>query len=152
MGIVTPKRVDKAEATAEQYTGAGAPTVDEPSDALLQAIRLAVLDLFVRNTTQQRPYPNIAHWLLFGGSAANNQIQDPHALGARRSCVHSILDLLNSGVPRLRGKGREHRQSAASDALFSVLPTLAERLYCIIYQLCKHPRTSDSTMRYLRTR
>ena len=144
--------VDTAEAIAEQCTGAGAPTVDEPSDALLQAIRLAILDFFIRNTDQHRPYPNIAHWLLFGGSAANNQIQDPHALGARRSCIHSILDLLNSGVPRLKSKGRERRQSVASDALFFVLPALAERLYHVVYELCKHPRTSDSTMRYLRTR
>lgn len=144
--------VDTAEATAEQNTGAGAPTVDVPSDALLQAIRLAVLDFFIHNTSQHRPYPNIAHWLLFGGSVANNQIQDPHALGARRSCVHSILDLLNYGVGRLKGKGRERRQSTASDPLFFVLPALAERLYHVTHELCKHPRTSDSTMRYLRTR
>ncbi|KZT66755.1 hypothetical protein DAEQUDRAFT_767725 [Daedalea quercina L-15889] len=144
--------VDAAETMTELSTGAGAPAVDEPSDALLQAIRLAVLDFFIRNTHQNRPYPNIAHRLLFGSSTANNQIQDPHALGARRSCVHSILDLLNSGVPRLSGKGRERRQTVATDALFVVLPALAERCYHVIYELCKHPRTSDSTMRYLRTR
>ncbi|TFY64741.1 hypothetical protein EVJ58_g2418 [Rhodofomes roseus] len=143
--------VDAAETFAEQSTGAGAPTVDEPSDALLQAIRIAVLDLLIHNAHQNKAYPNIAHWLLFGGSAAN-QIQDPHALGARRSCVHSILDLLNSGVPRLKGRGRERRHTGAPDALFAILPALAERCYHVIYELCKHPRTSDSTMRYLRTR
>ncbi|KAH9929472.1 nucleoporin Nup186/Nup192/Nup205 [Fomitopsis serialis] len=127
--------VDAAETFVEQSTGAGAHTVDEPSDALLQAIRLATLDFFIHNTHQNRPYPNIAHWLLFGGSAANNQIQDPHALGARRSCIHSILDLLNSGVPRMKGKGRERRQPASGDALFAVLPALAERCYHVMYEL-----------------
>lgn len=34
---------------------------------------------------------------------------------------------------------------------FFTLPDLAERCYHLIYQLCVHPRTSSSTMRYLRT-
>ncbi|KAI0744751.1 nucleoporin Nup186/Nup192/Nup205 [Earliella scabrosa] len=142
--------VEAAETTAEQTTGAGAPDIDEASDLLIQAIRLAILDLFIQNTHSDRPFPNVAHFLLFGGASADKQIQDPHALGARRSCVHSILDILNHGVPRLKGK--ESRRHALGEPLFITLPGFAERCYHVIFQLCQHPRTSESTMRYLRTR
>ncbi|OBZ74918.1 hypothetical protein A0H81_05368, partial [Grifola frondosa] len=143
--------VEAAESTAEQSTGAGAPDVDEPSALLTQAIRLAVLDLLVQNTHSGRPYPNVSHFLLFGGARPEDQIQDPHALGARRSCVHAILDLLNTGVPRLKGK-ESRRQAPLTAPLFVTLPALAERCYHVLYQLCQHPRTSEFTMRYLRTR
>ncbi|KAI0742693.1 nucleoporin Nup186/Nup192/Nup205 [Daedaleopsis nitida] len=143
--------VEAAESTAEQTTGAGAPDIDESSDLLVQAIRLAILDLLIQNTHSDKPFPNIAHFLLFGGASADKQIQDPHALGARRSCVHSILDLINFGVPRLKGK-ETRRQQALGEPLFVTLPAFAERCYHVVFQLCQHPRTSESTMRYLRTR
>ncbi|KAI0944532.1 hypothetical protein AcW1_002214 [Taiwanofungus camphoratus] len=143
--------VEAAESTAEQNTGAGAPIYDEPSDALTQAIRLAALNLLIQNSHSGRSYPNIAHFLLFGGATSEAQIQDPHALGARRSCIHSILDLLNAGVPRLKGKG-VRRHPPPTEPLFVTLPALAERCYHVIYELCKHPRTSEFIMRYLRTR
>jgi nuclear pore complex protein Nup205 len=38
------------------------------------------------------------------------------------------------------------------DLLFLTLPGLPERCYLVLYQLCMHPRTSDLTTRYLRTR
>ncbi|KAI0776838.1 nucleoporin Nup186/Nup192/Nup205 [Trametes elegans] len=143
--------VEASETTAEQLTGAGAPDVDGTSNLLTQAIRLAILDLFIQNTQSNRPFPNVAHFLLFGGASADKQIQDPHALGARCSCVHSILDLLNFGVPRLRGK-ESRRRHGLGEPLFISLPAFAERCYHVIFQLCQHPRTSESTMRYLRTR
>lgn len=141
----------QAEAIAEQTTGAGAPDADvNDSESLQQAIKLAVLDMFIQNTDSVRSYPNIAHFLLFGGSKSEQQIQDPHALGARAACIHIILDLLNAGVPRLDGTNKEHAVPAAP--LFITLPGLAERCYRVIYQLCVHPRTSEFMMRYLRTR
>ncbi|CDO70405.1 hypothetical protein BN946_scf184999.g46 [Trametes cinnabarina] len=143
--------VEEAETTAEQSTGAGAPDVSGQSDLLTQAIRLAILDLFIQNTDSSKPFPNIAHFLLLGGISPDKQIQDPHALGAQRSCVHSILDLLNFGVPRLRSKGNRRRHSLG-EPLFLSLPAFAERCYHVIYQLCQHAYTSESTMRYLRTR
>ncbi|KAM5532668.1 hypothetical protein V8D89_013637 [Ganoderma adspersum] len=141
--------VEAAETTADQTTGAGAPDPDGPSDLLTQAIRLAILDLFIQNTHSGRPHPNLAHFLLFGDASPDKSIQDPHALGARRSCVHSILDLLNFGVPRLKGK---ERRQTLGEPLFISLPAFAERCYHAIFQLCQHPRTSEPTMRYLRTR
>lgn len=141
-----------AEATADRITGAGAPESGENAEPLEQAIRLAVLDLLIQNTEVGRPSPNIAHFLLFGGTSNGQQIQDPHALGARQTCIHVILNLVNAGVPRLKGKGRDRHQSSQTKPLFATLPGLAERCYRIIYQLCVHSRTSEFTMRYLRTR
>ncbi|EMD35026.1 hypothetical protein CERSUDRAFT_125016 [Gelatoporia subvermispora B] len=142
--------VEAAETEAEQRTGAGALDLDETSDLLTQAVRVALLDLLVQNTDSTRPYPNVAHFLLFGSASAEAQIQDPHALGARRSCIHSVLDMLNAGIPRLKGKSRRHQ--IAVQPLFVTLPALAQRGYHLVHQLCKHPRTSEPVMRYLRTR
>ncbi|KAG6331906.1 hypothetical protein ID866_7182, partial [Astraeus odoratus] len=145
--------VETAEASAEQVTGAGAPD-KETQEPLDQAIRNATLDLLARNSGPDRPHPNIAHFLLFGGSTNEYRIQDPHALGSQRTCAHVILDLVNVGIPGIRGKGKDRERGAVAptEALFNVLPALAEKCYTIIHNLCVHPRTSDSTMRYLRTR
>jgi len=142
--------VIQAETTAEQYTGSGAPDLEGPPEVLPQATRLAILDFLLANTSPDRPYPNTAHFLLFGGLTSDQQIQDPHALGSRRNCVHSILDLLNSGIPKLKGKGRA--VDSQLEPLFVILPGLAERCYRVVQQLCEHPRTAEFSMRYLRTR
>ena len=141
--------VDAAETTAEQSTGAGAAD-RENQEPLDQAIRIAILDLLIRNTERGTAYPNIGHFLLFGGAESEHQIQDPHAIDARRTCAHVILDLVNVGVPRIRE--RQRKAAMHTEPLFNVLPALSERCYRIIHQLCVHPRTSDATMRYLHTR
>jgi nuclear pore complex protein Nup205 len=140
-----------AENVAEQSTGAGAADGNDNANtaALQQAIRLAVLQLFIKNTEAGRPYPNIAHFFLFGDTKTEHVIQDPHALGAHRTCIHVILDLANIGVPRLDARDDPGPES---DPLFLTLPGLAELFYRIVYQLCTHSRTSEFTMRYLRTR
>jgi len=150
MDVEVYDNVIQAETTAEQYTGAGAPDLEGPPEDLPQATRLAILDFLLTNTSPDRPYPNTAHFLLFGGLTSDQPIQDPHALGSRRSCMHSILDLLNSGIPKLKGKGRV--VDSQLDPLFVILPGLAERCYRIVQQLCEHPRTAEFSMRYLRTR
>ncbi|KAJ7145837.1 nucleoporin Nup186/Nup192/Nup205 [Mycena epipterygia] len=139
-----------AETVAEQSTGAGAADADDKNAvALQQAIRLAVLQFFIKNTEASRPYPNIAHFFLFSNTKAEHVIQDPHALGARRTCIHVILDLVNIGVLRLDA---QDDSGPDSDPLFITLPGLAELFYRTLYQLCTHSRTSEFTMRYLRTR
>ncbi|KAK2465538.1 hypothetical protein APHAL10511_002430 [Amanita phalloides] len=144
--------VAQAETVAEQTTGAGAPDADEQSEVIQQAVKLAALDLLILNTHPNRSYPNIAHFLLFGGTGTE-QMQDPHALGARQTSVHVILDLVNVAVPRLKTKGKERdRRIRHTMPLFVTLPGLAERCYRVIYQLCVHPKTSDFATRYLRSR
>ncbi|KAJ7584798.1 nucleoporin Nup186/Nup192/Nup205 [Mycena floridula] len=144
LGAETFEDVGEAEGDAEQSTGAGAPDTDS-SISMDQAIRLATLQLLIRNTESHRPFPNIAHFLLFGSATSIQQIQDPHALGGRQTSIHVLLELLNTGIPR-RGK-TEH-----DSPLFVTLPGLGEKCYRVIYQLCAHPKTSEFTMRYLRTR
>ncbi|KAJ7058139.1 nucleoporin Nup186/Nup192/Nup205 [Mycena amicta] len=138
-----------SESVAEQATGAGAPDIERNPNfpALQQAVRLSVLQFFIRNTEGGKPYPNIAHFFLFGNMKPDQGIQDPQALGARRTCIHVIFELASLGVPRL-----DAETTVEMDPLFIMLPGLAELVYRIIYQLCIHPRTTEFTMRYLRTR
>ncbi|TFY78074.1 hypothetical protein EWM64_g5939 [Hericium alpestre] len=153
LDIESAVNIDAAEGDADQHTGAGAPDVDEMPATLPQAVRLAALDLLIQNTRSGSAYPNVAHLILLGSTGAN-QIQDPHALGAQRTSIHVILDWTNLGVPRRSTKGtqREHLAESHATPLFLKQPELAERFYRVVYQLCMHPRTSDFTMRYLRTR
>ncbi|KAJ8091309.1 hypothetical protein PM082_015027 [Marasmius tenuissimus] len=148
----TSEDVAEAETIAEQVTGAGASDISNPPVPLEQATRVAALELLVENTDTNRPYPNFAHFLLFGSTQSSQGIQDPHALGSRRACIHVILDLLNVAVPKLKGKAKARNHALQAVPLFASLPALAERCYHAIYQLCVHPRTSGFTMRYLRTR
>ncbi|THH18242.1 hypothetical protein EW146_g2707 [Bondarzewia mesenterica] len=141
-----------AEANAEQYTGAGAPDLEDIPAGLPQAVRIAALELLFQNTQTGSAYPNVGHLLLLGSTNVQ-QIQDPHALGSQRASIHAILDWVNMGVPRLKTKGKERRhQVTHTEPLFIVIPELAERFYRIVYQLCMHPQTSEFTLRYLRTR
>ncbi|KAG6891452.1 hypothetical protein C0992_006711 [Termitomyces sp. T32_za158] len=68
-----------------------------------------------------------------------------------RTSIHILLELLNGGVPRLKGKDKEREQEYMTP-LFITSPELAEKCYRVVYQLCTHSRTSDFTTRYLRTR
>ncbi|KAI0075076.1 hypothetical protein K474DRAFT_1600404 [Panus rudis PR-1116 ss-1] len=142
--------VEDAETIVEQNTGAGAVDPRELDGDCIQAVRTAILDFFVQNTRSDRSYPNVAHFLLFGRVETGDQIQDPHALNSRRTSLHSIIDLLNLGIPRANKKREEH--TPLVQPLLLTSPVFAERCYHIIYQLCKHPRTSDFTSRYLRSR
>ncbi|KAF8918329.1 nucleoporin Nup186/Nup192/Nup205 [Mucidula mucida] len=138
-----------AETVAEQSTGAGAPDVDLSID-LSQATRLAVLDLLIQSTETNSSYQSFARWLLFGSTKRSQQIEDPHALGSQQTCVHLVIELLNIGVPRLKGKGKE--QEVRGTPMFMAIPALAERCYHILHTLCLDSSTSELTMRYLRTR
>lgn len=139
--------VAEAEMLAEETTGAGSPDSEETPD-LAQAIRVAALDLLIQETEPSRILPNIGMVLLFG-ELDIKQVQDPHALGAGRTSIHVLLQLLNAGVPRLKSKAGVHDHHHTTP-LFISLPALAERCYRVIYQLCTHPKTSDITARYLR--
>ncbi|KAJ3825387.1 nucleoporin Nup186/Nup192/Nup205 [Lentinula raphanica] len=150
LDVESSEDISLAEVTAEQITGAGAPDMEDMQVSLEQATRTAVLDLLIHNTEPRRRFPNVAHYLLFGGTDFEQGIQDPHALGARNACVHVLLQLVNTGIPTSKGKAKYTEISATP--LFVTLPALAERCYHVIYQLCVHPRTSSSMMRYLRTR
>ncbi|KAH8115108.1 nucleoporin Nup186/Nup192/Nup205 [Phellopilus nigrolimitatus] len=147
--------VGAAEEWTDLWTGAGAPDLEDEQDLFAQAIRVAILDLLLRGTKHNKS-SSLAFLLLFGKVAPDAQIQDPHALGSRAFCLHVVLHLLNTGVPRLTGSGKgkekEKRRAVKAIPLFESQPVLAERLYKLIYQLCEHSRTSSPLMLYLRTR
>ncbi|KAI0789160.1 nucleoporin Nup186/Nup192/Nup205 [Abortiporus biennis] len=139
-----------AQATSQAATGPGGPDPGDKLDELRQGLRLALLDYLIQDTDQSQSYPTLAHYMLFGHIGDQDQIQDPHALGSRRSCIHALLDVLNSGIPR---QPQDFRYSPLTvDSLLVTTPILAERCYHVVYQLCKHPKTSDFTLRYLRSR
>ena len=97
-------------------------------DIFAQANRHVILDLLLRGTKQTRT-SFLALLLLFGTAGPDGQIQDPHALGPREYCLHVILRLLNTGIPRLdsKGKEREHRRAFTEVPLFECQPMLVER-------------------------
>ncbi|KIJ30184.1 hypothetical protein M422DRAFT_214674 [Sphaerobolus stellatus SS14] len=132
-------------------TGAGAAHAPSPL-YLTYGIRQIILQLMLQNTTQDKPAPNIAHALLgfYPDPSHPNQlaIQDPHAADSRRTCLHVILDLLNTGVPRT---GTDIPMGGMLTFMITH-PMLAEQCYRLMYQLCTHRTTSDVVMRYLRTR
>ncbi|KZT24940.1 hypothetical protein NEOLEDRAFT_1178711 [Neolentinus lepideus HHB14362 ss-1] len=146
--------VENAATAAEQWTGAGAVDPEVIPASLVQATKLAALDLFIENAQPGRPYPNIAHFLLLGGTSHDHQIEDPHALNARATSIHVIFEAVMTGIPVLKGNRKERNRLSTRHMkpLFVAQPGLAERFYRVVQELCAHPQTSDFAMRYLRTR
>ncbi|MCO5590252.1 hypothetical protein L7F22_044221 [Adiantum nelumboides] len=108
-----------------------------------EAIRLAILDLLIANTTFGGDAPNIAHLLLgFDLRAVRPEeqvIPDADAFDTPPSALHAILALLR--VP--------------TDSTLSIAqrsPAFTEKCLQLITNLCRHPFTSTATMRYLRTK
>ncbi len=143
--------IDAAGSDEDKFTGAGAVESEIVAPGLPQAVRIAVLDLLAQNTRPGTPYPNMAHFLLLGATNVQ-QIQDPHALGAQRTCIHVVLDWVNMGIPRTHRNKNDGELLSHTEPLFSVMPALAEHFYRVLHNLCMHRETSDFTMRYLRTR
>lgn len=107
------------------------------------AIRLAILDLLIANTTLGGDAPNVAHLLLgFDLRAVRPEeqvIPDADAFDTPPSALHAILALLR--VP--------------TDSTLSIAqrsPAFTEKCLQLITNLCRHPFTSTATMRYLRTK
>lgn len=141
----------EAEKWADLCAGAGALDFEGEQTLFSQVIRLAVLDFLFRGT-QSSSKPSSG--TLFGKTVPEAQMQDPHQQGSREYCLTVALLLLDSGVPRFSGKGKEKERRRVDKAipLFDAQPVLAERLYKLVYQLCEHPRASSPMMLYLRTR
>lgn len=140
--------VEAAEIEADRCTGAGGTEATAATDVIVQAIRVALLDFLAINASADLPYPNISHFILFGQLENQDQIRDSGAVDGQRACIHALLDLLNTGIPRWRSQESE----IVEEPLFRVLPGLAERCYGVVHRLCKHPSTTAFTSRYLRTR
>ncbi|KAG8893743.1 hypothetical protein FRC01_013379, partial [Tulasnella sp. 417] len=130
---------------------------EDATTDLSNALRSSVMSLLLQNTLPGRPAPNLAHLLLgFPLRVAPSEmtIQDPEALGSSRSCLHTILDLVNVGVPRLTSPSQRADEQVENGfpPLFERNPVFAEQCYRLIYQLSVHDFTCTPTVRYLRTR
>ncbi|GAA5853541.1 hypothetical protein JCM8547_002499 [Rhodosporidiobolus lusitaniae] len=127
--------------------GGDANDVKENPAALRRAIRSAIVDLFLSNTTSDKAAPNVAH-LLLGFDLEKRpdemEIEDPEAADTVRTSLHVVLDLLAQNV-----SGDE---SEVQVSLLARHPTLASKAYRLVRQLCLHPYTSSSLSRYLRNR
>ncbi|KAH8829222.1 hypothetical protein DL96DRAFT_1597215 [Flagelloscypha sp. PMI_526] len=128
---------DEEALKAEEATGAGAPD-SLVTESFPQAVRMAILNLFLTNTTQDSRFPNLAEFLLFGGQEQ----------WSPRSSGRVIIRLVSDGVPV---RDEPNARSLDTLPLFVRLPTLAEKCYRVIYQLCMHPRSPQYLMRDLRT-
>ena len=88
--------------------------------------------------------PNIAHYLLgfevaTGKPISQTTLQDPGILGSPRTCLHSILSLI------------EHEQDAKNPTSCHYSNTkVAEFCYKVLYLMCASRDLSTPTLRYLR--
>ncbi|GAB1605006.1 nuclear pore complex protein Nup205-like [Argonauta hians] len=89
------------------------------------------------------PAPNVALFLLgfeLRKPVEKTNLQDPGVLGCPRTCLHSLITILNRGVGTRTGP-----------RCLTFTPQLAELAYHLLYVLCANKETSPPTMRYLRT-
>lgn len=82
-----------------------------------------------------RPAPNIAHYFLgfeISKDIRKTIIQQPGILGYPRTCLHSILGILESSLEKGRDK-------------------ITEACYCFLHTLVSNNKTSTPVLRFLRT-
>ncbi|XP_059166343.1 nuclear pore complex protein Nup205-like isoform X2 [Physella acuta] len=115
---------------------------EDPKEPPVQnAICEHIIQLILVSLDQSSP--NLAHWLLgfqLQKPIIKTTLQDPGVLDSPRTCLHSILAVLE------RGLGTREGPACLLDR-----PKLAELGYRTIYALCANKDTSPPTLRYLRT-
>ncbi|GFN90053.1 nuclear pore complex protein nup205-like [Plakobranchus ocellatus] len=87
--------------------------------------------------------PNLAHWLMgfhLQKPVVRTTLQDPGVMGSPKTCLHSVLAMLE------RGLGSREGPASLMDR-----PQLAELGYRLVYALAANRDTSAPTLRYLRT-
>ncbi|BFZ24882.1 hypothetical protein BsWGS_27921 [Bradybaena similaris] len=120
----------------------GEADVSEVAESALQnAICERIIQLMLLSLDLAAP--NMAHWLLgfyLQKPVIRTILQDPGVLDSSKTCLHSILSLLERGLGSREGPSCLHSQ-----------PKLAELGFHLIYALCANKDTSPPTLRYLRT-
>lgn len=129
---------------------ASSPASDElegliaPTTEASEAIRLAILDLLLANTSSNVAAPNVAHLLLgFDLRAVRPEeqtIPDPDSADTAPGALHAILSLMRQDT------------DDSSLSLAERAPAFAEKCHALIARLCTHSFTSAATLRYLRTK
>jgi len=150
----------------------GDETDEKPG--IIHSVRLAIIDLLLKNEISANNTPTLAHFLLgydVKHSLCDSEISDPMVSTTQIACLHVILDLLrplentlmdNNGISNnYSSLSATFNRDASSNVenwintiepLTVRHPILSEMCYELIYHLCVNPNTSSTTMRYLRTR
>ena len=121
-----------------------------PEEDIEEAIKSAILDLLLRNTQPNSQAPNIAHLLL--GCNIRRRAEELDFDNATEetgsSCLHVVLGYLDKIASDYRGQESEEDLPN----LLYQQPSLAEKCYRLIRQLCLHDYTSKAVTTYLRSR
>ena len=107
-----------------------------------RAVQVAILKLI--SSCINKSAPNIAHLLLgfevaTGKPIAQTTLQDPGILGSPRTCLHSILTLIEHGQDARNPTGCHYSNTK-----------VAEFCYKVLYLMCASHDLSTPTLRYLR--
>lgn len=106
---------------------------DDQSRQSIGNCKERILLLIMHSIT--RPAPNLAHYLLgfeITKDIRKTIIQQPGILGFPRTCLHSILGILEQSLERGRDK-------------------ITEACYCYLHTLAANSKTSTPVLRFLRT-
>ncbi|CEH13773.1 Uncharacterized conserved protein [Ceraceosorus bombacis] len=135
---------DADTADALEASGGDSYDVEYPSTSNTRnAIASSILDLLQTFTAQTQPCPNLAHVLLgfdltTAGTSEEVQLLDRSDLEGR-GALEAIVALV--------GRAREGEIGFVERS-----PRLAEKCYALLHNLCRHPFTSSTTLRFLRSR
>ncbi|XP_049888015.1 nuclear pore complex protein Nup205 [Pectinophora gossypiella] len=113
---------------------------DEEENAAVRQTKEGII-MLLQQVLPTAP-PNLAHFLLgyqLSEDVSRSQLNEPGAAGFPRTCLHSILDILDQHISGQNSADRE-----ASN--------LVESCYRLVYWLCARPNTSAPVLRLLRSR
>lgn len=115
--------------------------VDEQGMGVVSKTKEVILKLLIKCLNHQAP--NLTHYLLgfdLSKDIKRTVFQQPGYLGHPRTCLHSLLSLLNNSL-------LERKQ------LFwpPIHPRLVEKGYHVLYTLCANAKTTEPVFRFLRS-
>ena len=107
-----------------------------------RAVQVSILELIA--SCIDKSSPNLAHYLLgfevaTGKPISQSTLQDPGVLNSPRSCLHSILSLVEHGQDARNPIGCHYSNTK-----------VAEFCYKVLYLMCANRDLSTPTLRYLR--
>ncbi|CAL1531629.1 unnamed protein product, partial [Lymnaea stagnalis] len=131
--------------TAETMPERTSVFISDEADSKEPPVQNAICDYIIQLmlVSLDQAAPNLAHWLLgfqLQKPVIKTTLQDPGVLDSPKTCLHSILTLLEQGL------GSREGPSCLLDRV-----KLAELGFHLIYALCANKDTSPPTLRYLRT-
>ncbi|WFD33544.1 hypothetical protein MCUN1_000357 [Malassezia cuniculi] len=135
--------VEMSEETARVQAGmltwlGASERVHEPDDASASPVSHVILDMLLAHTRADRTAPNVAHLIL--GYSLHASRDDDLLAGADER--HAVLAAVRTLVAPPDAAGVH---AAARD------PALTEKCIALLHNLCVHPYSSASTLRYLRS-